>query len=75
MLTPKWYAYTLLNAGKKPELRAIKEAKDKGYMHQDVRFLEGSFEYYDVFESVMSGRDMHDSNQQLSNKFRMLFKA
>ena len=49
-------------------------AKEKAYVHADEN-LDGSDEHYSMFESMITGRDMHDKEQPPTNQFRKMFPA
>jgi len=53
---PRTYAKNLLKEGEAETLRAVIE---KGYIEEGVTALVGSELHYNMFESMISGRNMH----------------
>ena len=49
-------------------------AKAKGYVKPDED-LEGTDDHYNMFESMISGRDMHNKDTKPGDQFRKMFPA
>jgi len=69
---PRTYAKTLVREGVEA---GIKAAVEKDYLDSSISELEGSDFHYNMFESMISGRDMHDPNLKPNDNFRKIFKA
>ena len=54
---------------------AIDAAKKAGYIPQETTAFTGSDFHYNMFESMISGRNMHDENLKPNENFRKIFKA
>ena len=54
---PRTYAKMLMREG---EDSAIAAAKAKGFLHADVTTFTGTENHYNMFESMISGRNMHN---------------
>ena len=55
---PRTYARQIMRESKEAGLAA---AKEKGYVKPDED-LEGTADHYNMFESMISGRDMHNKS-------------
>jgi hypothetical protein len=53
---------------------ALEQAKAKGYIHENEACV-GSEEHYNCFESMISGRDMHNKDTPPTDKFKRMFPA
>ena len=53
---------------------AISQAIEKDYIPSDCE-LTGSEFHYNMFESMITGRDMHDSAIPPNDNFKKIFKA
>lgn len=53
---------------------ALAQAKEKDYIPQDAD-LAGSEEHYNMFESMISGRNMHNKSTPPGDQFRKMFPA
>jgi Haem-binding uptake, Tiki superfamily, ChaN len=60
---------------KESESAAVDAAKKMDYIPQDTQTLEGTDLHYNLFESMLSGRSMHDPSKKPSDNFRRIFKA
>ena len=70
---PRTYAKTLMREG---EEEALKAAKDKGFLPADITELVGTEDHFNMFDSMISGRDMHNKNLKPNDQFRgKFFKA
>ena len=69
---PRTYAKVVMREG---EEAAIKAAIEKDYIDANVSSFEGSDFHYNMFESMISGRNMHDENLQPNQNYRRIFKA
>lgn len=69
---PRTYAKILMREG---EEQAITAAKEKGYIPDDVTSFEGSDIHYNMFESMISQRNMYDKTMEPSDGYKKLFKA
>lgn len=69
---PRTYARLLMREG--PDI-AISEAKAKQYVPHSLTCLEGSIGHYNMFESMITGRDMYDDNLQPTDQLRKIFQA
>ena len=69
---PRTYARTLMRQG---EAECIKECISKDYLASDVSSLEGSDFHYNLFESMISGRNMHDESLKPNEAYKNIFKA
>jgi hypothetical protein len=54
---------------------ALKAAKEKDYVPSYLNSLEGSALHFNMFESMLTGRNMHDQSIQPNENFRKIFKA
>jgi hypothetical protein len=54
---------------------ALKAAQEKDYVPAGMESLEGSDLHFNMFESMITGRNMHDENLQPNENFRKIFKA
>lgn len=54
---------------------ALKEAIEKDFLPSGVASLEGSDFHYNLFESMISGRDYHDETLKPNEAYRKIFKA
>ena len=68
---PRTYAKQLVKEGTEV---ALKAAKSKDYVNSDEN-CQGSAKHYDYFESLISGRDLHDKGQKPGERFRHIFPA
>ena len=68
---PRTYARQVMREGLEAGLTA---AKEKAYVRVDEA-LEGSDEHYNMFESMISGRDMHNKETPATDQFRKMFPA
>ena len=68
---PRQYARGVMNDDLGGVLSA---AKEEDFIAQDEACL-GSDEHYNYFESLISGRDMHDPSSEPSDRFRKMFPA
>ena len=57
---PRTYARQIMRESKEAGLTA---AKEKGYVKPDED-LEGTDDHYNMFESMISGRDMHNKDNK-----------
>lgn len=57
------------------EEEAVKAAKEKDYIPQDVTDLTGTALHYNMFESMISQRNMYDKNMEPSDGYLKIFKA
>ena len=55
------------------EAASLKEAIAKDYLPSDVTSLTGSDLHYNLFESMISGRNMHDPSLKPNDQYRNLF--
>lgn len=69
---PRTFAKLIMQQG---EEGAIKAALEKDYLHPETNSLEGSEYHYNFFESMISGRNMHDESLKPNDNFRKIFKA
>jgi len=70
---PRSFAKTLMKSG---EEAAIKEAKAKDYIAAGVQSFEGTELHYNMFESLITQRNMHDDSVKPQDNFRgNFFKA
>ena len=69
---PRTYARNLMKEG---EENAIKAAIEKDFVPSSLSTIEGTDFHYDMFESMISGRDMHDPNLKPNDNYRKIFKA
>lgn len=69
---PRTYARTLVRQG---EAECLKESIAKDYLAADLQSFEGSDFHYNMFESMISGRNMHDPDQQPNPAYKNIFKA
>lgn len=53
----------------------IKSSIEKDYIQDDTISFEGSDFHYNMFESMISGRDMHDPNLKPNDNYKKIFKA
>ena len=53
----------------------IKSSIEKDYIQKDTQSFEGTDFHYNMFESMISGRDMHDSNLKPNDNYKKIFKA
>ena len=53
----------------------INEVVGLDYVPKDTKVIEGSEWHYSMFESMISRRDMYDSNLKPSDQFRHMFKS
>ena len=68
---PRTYAKQLVKEGTEVALEA---AKSKDYVSSEEN-CQGSTQHYDYFESLISGRDLHDKGQKPGERFRHIFPA
>ena len=68
---PRTYASRLVKEGADAALAA---AKEKNYLGADET-CNGTAEHYDYFDSLISGRDLHDKDQKPGERFRRIFPA
>lgn len=68
---PRTYARQIMRESKEAGLAA---AKAKGYVKTDED-LEGTADHYNMFESMISGRDMHNKDTPPGDQFRRMFPA
>ena len=68
---PRTYARQIMRESKEAGLAA---AKEKGYVKPDED-LEGTDDHYNMFESMISGRDMHNKDTKPGDQFRKMFPA
>ena len=68
---PRTYARQIMRESKEAGLAA---AKAKGYVKPDED-LEGTADHYNMFESMISGRDMHNKDTPPGDQFRKMFPA
>jgi arsenite methyltransferase len=69
---PRTYARMLMREG---EEQTIEAAKAKGYLPADLESIEGSELHYNMFESMITGRNMYDESLQPNETLRKVFKA
>lgn len=69
---PRTFAKIVMREG---EENALNISKEKDYIPQEVNSLEGTEFHYNLFESMLSGRNYHDKNLKPSDKFQKIFKA
>lgn len=69
---PRTYARMLVREG---EQKAIEEAKSKNYLPKDLNDIETSDLHYNIFESMITGRNMYDGKVPPNERFRTIFKA
>lgn len=69
---PRTYAKILM---RESEEAALKAAKELDYVPSDVTSLEGTDLHYNMFESMISQRNMYDKNLQPNDGYKKLFKA
>lgn len=69
---PRPYARTLMRQG---EAECIKESIAKDYIASDVTTFVGSDFHYNLFESMISGRNMHDPDLKPNEAYKNIFKA
>jgi len=69
---PRTYARQVMREG---EEAALKEAIAKDYIPADVTSLEGTDIHYNLFESMITGRNMHDENLKPNDNYKKIFKA
>jgi ubiquinone/menaquinone biosynthesis C-methylase UbiE/uncharacterized iron-regulated protein len=68
---PRTFARTLMREGLEPALEA---AKAKDFISAD-EMCAGSEHHYNFFDSLISGRDMHDTSTPPGENFRRMFPA
>jgi len=69
---PRTYAKTLVKEG---EEGAIKATIEKDYIDSSITTFEGSDFHYNMFESMISGRELFDDSEKPSDMYRKIFKA
>jgi len=69
---PRTYARLVM---RESEESAIKAALEKEYIPKGLTSFTSSEFHYNMFESMISGRNMFDANLQPKDNFRKLFKA
>lgn len=57
------------------EQECIKESVAKDYIASDVSSFVGSDFHYNLFESMISGRNMHDPDLKPNEAYKNIFKA
>lgn len=57
------------------ELGAIKDAVAKDYLDPETKCFEASELHYNMFESMITGRDMYDEAQKPTGQFKNMFPA
>ena len=55
------------------EKLAIRKAKRKGYVSEDLEDLRGFPSYFNMFEATKTGRNPHDPNEKINNRLRNVF--
>jgi len=69
---PRTYAKTLVKEGEEAGLKA---AADKDYVDSSLTALNGSDLHYNMFEAMISGRNMWDEKLKPNDNYRKIFKA
>ena len=68
---PRTYAKQLVKEGLEV---ALDSAKGKDYVSAGEK-CEGTSQHYNYFDSLISGRDLHDKDQKPGERFRRIFPA
>jgi len=68
---PRTYARMIMREGLE---KGLAEAKKDGHIGADET-CKGSDEHYNFFESMISGRDMHDETEKAGTQFAKMFPA
>ena len=69
---PRQYAKNLMREGEEAVLASL---KGKDYIPDDISSLEGTDLHFSMFESMISGRNMHDESLKPNDQFKKIFKA
>ena len=69
---PRSFARTMMRQG---EAGVIKDSLVHDYLDPETKNFVGSEFHYNMFESMISGRDMHDENMKPNDQYRRIFQA